>query len=39
MEKIVFVVFFVGEWVKMKVVKICEVFGVNWYFFFEDLNR
>ncbi|KAL4312531.1 hypothetical protein GQ457_01G009450 [Hibiscus cannabinus] len=38
-EKNVFVVFYSGERVRNKIVKICEAFGANRYSFTEDLGK
>lgn len=38
-EKNVFVVFYSGEKVKNKILKICEAFGANRYSFPEDLGK
>ena len=38
-EKNVFVVFYSGEKVKNKILKICDAFGANRYSFPEDLGK
>lgn len=38
-EKNVFVVFYSGEKVKNKILKICDAFGANRYSFSEDLGK
>ena len=38
-EKNVFLVFYSGERVKNKIIKICEAFGANRYSFPEDLGN
>lgn len=38
-EKNVFVVFYSGEKVKMKILKICEAFGANRYPFNDDIGK
>lgn len=38
-EKNVFVIFFSGERVKNKILKICDAFGANRYPFMDDLGK
>lgn len=38
-EKNVFVVFYAGEKVKAKILKICDAFGANRYPFAEELGK
>jgi hypothetical protein len=38
-EKTVFIVFFAGDWSRMKITKICDAFGANQYHFPEDARQ
>jgi hypothetical protein len=38
-EKTVFIVFFAGDWSRMKITKICDAFGANLYHFPEDARQ
>jgi vacuolar-type H+-ATPase subunit I/STV1 len=38
-EKTVFIVFFAGDWSRMKITKICDAFGANRYHFPEDARQ